>query len=153
MSEDKKSTVDENENLDPHPSEEEMIPTKKVAVAARVSSMSLWSFSVINFVGLILIAGVAFFLGHFTSPEQLDDSLQQIKPGLKSLLPIMMTVISTIGGLLPIMVGHGTGSEVMKRIAAPMVGGMDTATVLTVIVIPAMYSLVLEYRFKKLASL
>ncbi len=35
----------------------------------------------------------------------------------------MMTVISTIGGLLPIMVGHGTGSEMMKRIAAPMVGG------------------------------
>jgi len=79
MSEDKKNTVDENEILNPQPPEEEMIPTKKVAIAARVSSMPLWSFSAINFVGLILIAGVAFSLGYFTSPEQLDDSLQQIK--------------------------------------------------------------------------
>ncbi|MFQ5534538.1 MAG: efflux RND transporter permease subunit [Sphingomonadales bacterium] len=55
--------------------------------------------------------------------------------------PIMMTVSVIIAGLLPIMVGTGTGSEVMRRIAAPMVGGMVSATVLTLLVIPAMFLL------------
>lgn len=59
----------------------------------------------------------------------------------------MMTVISTMGGLIPIMIGTGTGSEVMKRIAAPMVGGMVSATLLNLIVLPAMYALVLQFRF------
>ena len=53
--------------------------------------------------------------------------------------PIIMTVAATIGGLLPIMLGGGTGSEVMRRIAAPMVGGMVSATILTLIVIPALF--------------
>ncbi|MFK7830482.1 MAG: efflux RND transporter permease subunit [Congregibacter sp.] len=53
--------------------------------------------------------------------------------------PIMMTVCATIAGLLPIMFGSGTGSEVMRRIAAPMVGGMVSATLLTLIVIPALF--------------
>jgi len=55
--------------------------------------------------------------------------------------PIMMTVAATIAGLLPIMFGSGTGSEVMRRIAAPMVGGMVSATILTLIVIPAIFLL------------
>ena len=53
--------------------------------------------------------------------------------------PIMMTVAAIIAGLLPIMFGGGTGSEVMRRIAAPMVGGMVSATLLTLIVIPAVF--------------
>ena len=53
--------------------------------------------------------------------------------------PIMMTVSATIAGLLPIMFGSGTGSEVMRRIAAPMVGGMLSATILTLVVIPAVF--------------
>ncbi|NNF15188.1 MAG: efflux RND transporter permease subunit, partial [Gammaproteobacteria bacterium] len=53
--------------------------------------------------------------------------------------PIMMTVTATIVGLLPIMFGTGTGSEVMQRIAAPMVGGMVSATLLTLVVIPALF--------------
>jgi Cu(I)/Ag(I) efflux system membrane protein CusA/SilA len=53
--------------------------------------------------------------------------------------PIMMTVAAIIAGLLPIMLGGGTGSEVMRRIAAPMVGGMISATGLTLIVIPALF--------------
>ncbi|MGD8629743.1 MAG: efflux RND transporter permease subunit [Gammaproteobacteria bacterium] len=53
--------------------------------------------------------------------------------------PIMMTVSTIIVGLLPIMLGSGTGSEVMRRIAAPMVGGMISATVLTLVVIPAVF--------------
>ena len=62
-----------------------------------------------------------------------------------------MTVISTIGGLIPIMIGTGTGSEVMKRIAAPMVGGMVSATLLNLIVLPALYALVLQFRFSSRA--
>jgi Cu(I)/Ag(I) efflux system membrane protein CusA/SilA len=55
--------------------------------------------------------------------------------------PIMMTVAAIIVGLLPIMLGSGTGSEVMRRIAAPMVGGMISATILTLVVIPALFLL------------
>jgi len=51
----------------------------------------------------------------------------------------MMTVAAIIAGLLPIMLGSGTGSEVMRRIAAPMVGGMVSATLLTLVVIPAVF--------------
>jgi len=58
--------------------------------------------------------------------------------------PLMMTVFAIIAGLLPIMWGTGTGSEVMRRIAAPMVGGMISATILSLIVIPAIYVLVKE---------
>ena len=56
--------------------------------------------------------------------------------------PKMMTVVAIMGGLLPIMWSHGTGSEVMQRIAVPMLGGMVSSTVLTLIVIPAIYALV-----------
>ena len=55
--------------------------------------------------------------------------------------PKMMTVVAIMAGLLPIMWGTGTGSEVMRRIAAPMVGGMISSTILTLIVIPALYAL------------
>ncbi|BBL76819.1 efflux RND transporter permease subunit [Methylomagnum ishizawai] len=54
--------------------------------------------------------------------------------------PKMMTVVAIMAGLLPIMWGTGTGSEVMRRIAAPMVGGMLSSTVLTLVVIPALYA-------------
>jgi len=63
--------------------------------------------------------------------------------------PIMMTVAAIIAGLLPIMLGSGTGSEVMRRIAAPMVGGMVSATILTLIVIPALF---LFWREKQLVK-
>jgi Cu(I)/Ag(I) efflux system membrane protein CusA/SilA len=53
-----------------------------------------------------------------------------------------MTVAVIIAGLLPIMLGSGTGSEIMQRIAAPMVGGMLTASMLSLFVIPAAYLLV-----------
>ncbi|MFZ1623119.1 efflux RND transporter permease subunit [Dokdonella sp.] len=56
--------------------------------------------------------------------------------------PKMMTVVAIMAGLLPIMWSSGTGSEVMRRIAAPMVGGMVSSTVLTLVVIPALYSLI-----------
>lgn len=61
---------------------------------------------------------------------------------LLRLRPKIMTVATIFAGLLPIMYGTGTGSEVMRRVAAPMVGGMATATLLTLFVIPAVFVLV-----------
>jgi Cu(I)/Ag(I) efflux system membrane protein CusA/SilA len=60
--------------------------------------------------------------------------------------PKMMTVVAIMAGLMPIMWSHGTGSQVMKRIAAPMVGGMVSATILTLIVVPAIYGLWKGYK-------
>jgi Cu(I)/Ag(I) efflux system membrane protein CusA/SilA len=54
----------------------------------------------------------------------------------------MMTVVAIMAGLLPIMWSTGTGSEVMQRIAVPMIGGMVSSTLLTLIVIPAVYGIV-----------
>jgi Cu(I)/Ag(I) efflux system membrane protein CusA/SilA len=62
--------------------------------------------------------------------------------------PIMMTVFAIMAGLMPIMWSHGTGSQVMKRIAAPMVGGMVSATILTLIVVPAIYGLWKGWKLK-----
>jgi Cu(I)/Ag(I) efflux system membrane protein CusA/SilA len=56
--------------------------------------------------------------------------------------PKMMTVVAIMAGLLPIMGSTGTGSEVMQRIAVPMIGGMMSSTLLTLVVIPAVYALV-----------
>ena len=60
---------------------------------------------------------------------------------LERLRPKAMTATVIIAGLLPIMVGSGTGSEVMKRIAAPMVGGMITAPLVSMVLLPVLYSL------------
>jgi Cu(I)/Ag(I) efflux system membrane protein CusA/SilA len=69
------------------------------------------------------------------------DNVRQavIDGALLRVRPIMMTVAAIIAGLLPIMLGGGTGSEVMRRIAAPMVGGMVSATILTLVVIPGLF--------------
>jgi Cu(I)/Ag(I) efflux system membrane protein CusA/SilA len=58
----------------------------------------------------------------------------------------MMTVVAIMAGLLPIMWSTGTGSEIMQRIAVPMIGGMISSTLLTLIVIPAIYALVKGFR-------
>jgi len=67
---------------------------------------------------------------------------------LQRLRPISMTVAAIVAGLLPVMFGHGTGSEIMRRVAAPMVGGMLSAFVLTMLVMPALY-LLWEWRHIK----
>lgn len=69
-----------------------------------------------------------------------------VEGALLRLRPKIMTVSAIIGGLLPIMFLGGTGSEVMRRIAAPMVGGMISATLLTLVVIPAVYLLWKQYK-------
>jgi len=81
--------------------------------------------------------------GERMTPEDLYDAVMQ--GAVMRVRPLMMTVFAIIAGLLPIMWGRGTGSEVMRRIAAPMVGGMASATILTLIVIPALYALVKEF--------
>jgi copper/silver efflux system protein len=62
--------------------------------------------------------------------------------GAERVRPLMMTVAAIMAGLLPIMWNQGTGAEVMQRIAVPMIGGMVSATVLTLVVIPAIYAVV-----------
>ncbi len=112
-------------------------------------------------VGFIALAGVAVEIGvimlvylnqairqHNASaaaegraPGIADVQQAVIDGALLRVRPIMMTVAAIIAGLLPIMLGSGTGSEVMRRIAAPMVGGMISATILTLVVIPALFLL------------
>jgi len=77
--------------------------------------------------------------GRAPTPEGLRDA---VKDGaLLRLRPISMTATAIIAGLLPVMFGEGTGSEIMHRVAAPMVGGMVSALVLTLLVLPAIYLL------------
>ena len=68
------------------------------------------------------------------------------------LRPIAMTATAITAGLLPIMWGSGTGSAVMQRIAAPMVGGMLTTTVLCLLVLPVIYGLVLQVKERVVAK-
>jgi Cu(I)/Ag(I) efflux system membrane protein CusA/SilA len=82
-----------------------------------------------------------------------DDLIDAIESGaVLRVRPKAMTVTVIIAGLLPIMFGGGTGSEVMRRIAAPMVGGMITAPILSMLVLPAAY-LLLHRRDLRRASL
>lgn len=64
----------------------------------------------------------------------IDDALKRVRP-------ILMTLSAIIAGLLPIMLGGGTSSEIMRRIAAPMVGGMLSVMPLTLLVVPVVYYL------------
>ena len=117
-----------------------------------------YELSVAVAVGMIALAGVAVEIGvimliylneyrqeymltlsanESPSTEGLRNAIQQ--GALQRLRPIVMTTAAITAGLLPIMTGHGVGSEVMQRIAAPMIGGMLSTLVLTLIVIPALY--------------
>jgi Cu(I)/Ag(I) efflux system membrane protein CusA/SilA len=77
--------------------------------------------------------------GRALAEEDVQESI--VEGALLRLRPKLMTVLTIMVGLLPIMWGSGTGSEVMRRIAAPMVGGMASATLLTLAVIPAVFLL------------
>ncbi|MBC8417101.1 MAG: efflux RND transporter permease subunit, partial [Desulfobacterales bacterium] len=77
--------------------------------------------------------------GTIKSEEGLRDAI--LEGTVERVRPKLMTVSTTLIGLLPIMWGAGTGSQVMKRIAAPMVGGLISSTVLTLVIIPAVYAL------------
>ncbi|MCG6981503.1 MAG: efflux RND transporter permease subunit [Deltaproteobacteria bacterium] len=125
-----------------------------------------YNMSVAAGVGFIALAGVAAEIG-VVLLIYLDQSYRRIRAehGEKfsrqhlhqaieegsalRVRPIMMTVFAIMAGLMPIMWSHGTGSQVMKRIAAPMVGGMVSATILTLIVVPAIYGLWKGWNLKK----
>jgi copper/silver efflux system protein len=116
-----------------------------------------YNWSVAVAIGFIALAGVAaetgvvmlIYLDHAWSARTregrvptLADLYSAVMEGaVERVRPKMMTVTAIMAGLLPILWGHGTGASVMKRIAAPMVGGMISSTVLTLVVIPAIYSL------------
>jgi Cu(I)/Ag(I) efflux system membrane protein CusA/SilA len=78
--------------------------------------------------------------GREVSRDDLRDAIME--GAVERVRPKMMTVVAIMAGLLPIMWSSGTGSEIMQRIAVPMIGGMVSSTVLTLIVIPAVYGLV-----------
>jgi Cu(I)/Ag(I) efflux system membrane protein CusA/SilA len=83
------------------------------------------------------------------TPNTADLYAAVMEGAVERVRPKMMTVVAIMAGLLPIMWGTGTGSEVMSRIAAPMVGGMISSTVLTLAVIPAIYALVKQWRLAR----
>jgi len=79
-----------------------------------------------------------------------DDLYASIMTGaVERVRPKMMTVAAIMAGLLPIMWSHGTGAEVMQRIAVPMIGGMVSSTVLTLVVIPAIYAVVKGFAIRR----
>lgn len=128
-----------------------------------------YNMSVAVAVGFIALAGVAaetgvimlIYLDHAYrelkeqrerdgKPFSVTDLYQAVMEGaVERVRPKMMTVVAIMAGLLPIMWSSGTGSEVMRRIAAPMVGGMVSSTFLTLIVIPAIYALVKQITIDK----
>lgn len=121
-----------------------------------------FNFSVAVGVGFIALAGVAVEIGVIML-VYLNQALAELKEKAEEraepisddayqdallhgaalrVRPVMMTVATIIIGLMPILYGTGTGSEIMSRIAAPMVGGMTSAVLLTLIVLPVIYSIV-----------
>lgn len=121
-----------------------------------------FNLSVAVAVGFIALAGVAaetgvvmlIYLDHALTALQTqraaegrpfthDDLYAAIMSGaVERVRPKMMTVAAIMAGLLPILWSHGTGAEVMQRIAVPMIGGMVSSTVLTLVVIPAIYAVI-----------
>tara|TARA_R110000787_G_scaffold129910_2_gene241805 strand:+ start:136 stop:717 length:582 start_codon:yes stop_codon:yes gene_type:complete len=140
-----------------------IIATLPLAMIGGIWLMYLegFNFSVAVGVGFIALAGVAVEIGVIMLVylnQAFNEAIEQHKKDNKKFTvnalveailqgagmrvrPVMMTVATVIIGLLPILYGEGTGSEVMSRIAAPMVGGMVSAIVLTLLVLPAVYLL------------
>jgi Cu(I)/Ag(I) efflux system membrane protein CusA/SilA len=128
-----------------------------------------FNLSVAVAVGFIALAGVAAETG-VVMLIYLDHALAEVKArrqasgqpftrtdlreaimlgAVERVRPKMMTVVAIMGGLLPIMWSTGAGSEVMQRIAVPMIGGMVSSTVLTLVVIPVVYSLIKGWRLPR----
>lgn len=124
-----------------------------------------YNMSVAVAIGFVALAGVAaetgvimlIYLDHAYAEQRAAGRLksradidQAIERGaVERVRPKMMTVTAIMAGLVPILWSDGTGADVMKRIAAPMVGGMLTSTVLTLAVIPAVYSLWREHEMRR----
>ena len=121
-----------------------------------------YNLSVAVGIGFIALAGVAaetgvvmlVFLDHARAARESAGTLKSradveaavVEGAVERVRPKLMTVTAIMAGLVPILWSQGTGADVMKRIAAPMVGGMFSSTVLTLVVVPAVYSLWQERR-------
>ncbi len=123
------------------------------------------SVSVATMIGFIALAGVAaefgvvmmLYLRHAwdrqlaanprSGPAELDEAIRE--GAVQRVRPKAMTVAVILAGLFPILLGHGAGSEVMQRIAAPMIGGMLTAPLLSMLVIPAAFHLMMARRLRR----
>jgi Cu(I)/Ag(I) efflux system membrane protein CusA/SilA len=121
--------------------------------------------SVATIIGLIALAGVAAEFGvvmllylrqawdrrlardPHAGPAALDEAIRE--GAVQRVRPKAMTVAVILAGLFPILLGHGAGSEVMQRIAAPMIGGMLTAPLLSMVVLPAAFHLLVLRRLRK----
>jgi len=125
-----------------------------------------YNMSVAVAVGFIALAGMAAEIGVLVlsfidteiakrrSSTHLRLSLDEVKNAVLSatsrrVRPVVMTALSTTAGLVPIMLSSGTGSDVTHRIAAPMLGGMLTVMVLNLLVLPVIYSFILQYQEKR----
>jgi Cu(I)/Ag(I) efflux system membrane protein CusA/SilA len=124
-----------------------------------------YNLSVAVWVGIIALAGVAaetgvvmiVYLDEVYERREKEGTMNNIKDLYDAVIegavmrvrPKMMTVSAIIAGLLPIMWSRGTGADVMKRIAAPMVGGMVTSTILTLVIIPVIYYMWRGLKFRK----
>lgn len=125
-----------------------------------------YNMSVAVAVGFIALAGMAAEIGvlvltfidaemtRLRSATNLRLSVDEVKDAVLSatsrrVRPVVMTAISTIAGLIPIMLSGGTGSDVTHRIAAPMLGGMLTVMILNLLVLPVIYSFILQYQEKR----
>ncbi|WP_215843612.1 CusA/CzcA family heavy metal efflux RND transporter [Acidithiobacillus montserratensis] len=123
-----------------------------------------YKISVAVVVGFIALAGVAvefgvvmlLYLDQSLQRRRARDALQNwhdlqlaiVEGSMLRLRPLVMTFTLVVGGLLPIMLSDGSGADIMKRIAAPMIGGMLSATLLALLVIPALYALWQRWRLK-----
>ena len=143
-----------------------MIPLPFAVVGAVWLMLALgFNFSIAVGVGLIAVAGLAAETG-VVMHVYLDGAVARYRasgrltsvPRLKAALeegavdrvrPKLMTVFTTIIGLTPVMFGTGAGAEIMQRIAAPMVGGLVTSTVHTLVMIPALYAVVQGRRLRR----
>ncbi|MBY0320281.1 MAG: CusA/CzcA family heavy metal efflux RND transporter [Reyranella sp.] len=132
-----------------------------------------FNMSVAVAVGFIALAGVAaetgvvmlIYLDHALAErrrraeaegrplDRSDLTAAIVEGAVERVRPKMMTVTAIMAGLLPILWSHGTGSEVMQRIAVPMIGGMVSSTLLTLLVIPALYGLVKGWRLQPAPAL
>ena len=143
-----------------------MVPLPFAVVGAVWLMLLLgYHFSIAVGVGLIAVAGLAaetgvvmhVYLdeaveryrraGRLTGMDRLKDALEE--GAVDRVRPKLMTVFTTLIGLVPVMFGTATGAEIMKRIATPMVGGLVTSTIHTLIMIPALYALVQGARLRR----
>jgi Cu(I)/Ag(I) efflux system membrane protein CusA/SilA len=122
-----------------------------MSVAVAVGFIALAGLAAETGVIMLLFLDIAYekreLSGKMNSMKDLYDSI--IEGASQRVRPRMMTFAATVGGLLPIMWGTGTGSQVMRRIAAPMVGGVISSLLLTLIVIPSIYAMWRGIKFKE----